>query len=90
MGEELDLTIREAIPEDAGKLLKTTRQIGRETEFLVMDEKGINLPEELLAIQLEDIYESPNNVLFVALLGEQIIGTASLKGSNEKRIAHIA
>ena len=90
MGEELDVTIREAIPEDAGKLLKTTRQIGRETEFLVMDEKGINLPEELLAIQLEDIYESPNNVLFVALLGEQIIGTASLKGSNEKRIAHIA
>lgn len=90
MGEELDLTIREAIPEDAAELLKMTRQIGRETEFLVMDEKGINLPEELLAIQLEDIYESPNNTLFVALLGEQIIGTASLKGSNEKRIAHIA
>src|SRR5699024_8844792 len=79
MGEELDLTIREAIPEDAAELLKMTRQIGRETEFLVMDEKGINLPEELLAIQLEDIYESPNNTLFVALLGEQIIGTASLK-----------
>lgn len=90
MGEELDLTIREAIPEDAAELLKMTRQIGRETEFLVMDEKGINLPEELLAIQLEDIYESPNNTLFVALFGEQIIGTASLKSSNEKRIAHIA
>lgn len=89
MSEELELTIREAIPSDAAELLKTTRTIGQETEFLVMDEKGINLPEELLAIQLEDIYESSNNTLFVALLGDKIVGTASLKGSNEKRISHI-
>lgn len=90
MSEAVELTIREAVPADAAELLKTTRQIGQETEFLVMDEKGINLPEELLAIQLEDIYESPNNTLFVALLGDKIVGTASLKGASEKRIAHIA
>lgn len=90
MSESIDLTIREAIPTDAVALLKTTRQIGQETEFLVMDEKGINLPEELLAIQLEELYESSMNVLFVALLGDKIVGTASLKTSPEKRISHIA
>lgn len=89
MSEALDLIIREAIPEDAAQLLKVTRKIGEETEFLVMDEKGINLPEELLALQLADIYESESNVLFVALLGDEIVGTASIKSDSEKRIAHI-
>lgn len=89
MSEALELTIREAIPEDAEQLLKVTRKIGEETEFLVMDEKGINLPEELLALQLADIYENTSNVLFVALLGDQIVGTASIKSDKEKRIKHI-
>ncbi|MHC5268377.1 N-acetyltransferase family protein [Enterococcus sp. LJL98] len=89
MSEALDLIIREAIPEDAAQLLKVTRKIGEETAFLVMDEKGINLPEELLALQLADLYESESNVLFVALFGDKIVGTASIKSDSEKRIAHI-
>ncbi len=64
MSEELNITIREAIPDDAAQLLTVMRQIGQETEFLVMDEAGIELPEELLALQLADLYESSSNVLF--------------------------
>ena len=54
MSEELNITIREAIPDDAAQLLTVMRQIGQETEFLVMDEAGIELPEELLALQLAE------------------------------------
>lgn len=90
MSDALELTIREAIPSDAAELLTVSRKIGEETEFLVMDEKGIHLPEELLAIQLADLYESDTNVLFLAFLGDQIVGQASLKSASEKRIAHIA
>ena len=35
MSEELNITIREAIPDDAAQLLTVMRQIGQETEFLV-------------------------------------------------------
>lgn len=90
MSEAVELTIREAIPSDAAQLLAVSRKIGEETEFLVMDKQGINLPEELLAIQLADLYESDANVLLLALLGDQIVGQASLKSAPEKRIAHIA
>ena len=82
MSEELNITIREAIPDDAAQLLTVMRQIGQETEFLVMDEAGIELPEELLALQLADLYESPSNVLFLALVDDRIVGT-------ERRIKHI-
>ena len=78
MSEELNITIREAIPDDAAQLLTVMRQIGQETEFLVMDEAGIELPEELLALQLADLYESPSNVLFLALVDDRIGGTASI------------
>lgn len=89
MSEELNITIREAIPDDAAQLLTVMRQIGQETEFLVMDEAGIQLPEELLALQLADLYESPSNVLFLALVDECIVGTASIKSQPERRIKHI-
>mgnify|MGYP003465179078 FL=1 len=89
MSEELNITIREAIPDDAAQLLTVMRQIGQETEFLVMDEAGIELPEELLALQLADLYDSPSNVLFLALVDDRIVGTASIKSQPERRIKHI-
>ena len=52
-------------------------KIGSETPYLVMDERGMAMSTTELAENLATLYESPNNVLLVALAGEAIIGTAS-------------
>ena len=89
MAEEISVVIREATPEDAQEILTMSKQVGSETEFLVMDEEGLQLSPERLALELGYLAESTNNLLLVALVGEEIVGTASVKATNEYRIAHI-
>ncbi|MHC5247717.1 GNAT family N-acetyltransferase [Enterococcus sp. LJL90] len=89
MAEEIEITIREAVPEDAAAILILSKKIGGETDFLVMDETGLNLTEEQEALQLAAIYESENNVLFVALANEAIVGLASIHSDSSPKTAHI-
>jgi len=86
---DLQITIREAIPADAAELLAVLKLIGKETPFLVMDEKGLELTNEEMMYNLADLYESPNNVLLVALVDGLIVGTASVKASAKQRMEHI-
>lgn len=86
---DVSITIREAIPADAAEILAVMKQLSRETDFLVLDEVGMQLTPELLALNLADIYESENNLLLLALADEKIIGTASVKAAGEPSVAHI-
>lgn len=89
MSEAVDVVIREAIPDDARELLQLSRQVSIETEYLVMDETGMDLTPEMLALHLENLYESANNLLLVAFVNDQLVGNASVKASQEHRVAHI-
>ncbi|MCH4176606.1 MAG: GNAT family N-acetyltransferase [Streptococcaceae bacterium] len=84
-----DLIIREAIPDDAAMLLNVLKQIGGESEFLTMDEKGVDISVEDEALALAAIYESPNNTLMLALVDDKIVGTASIYGDSHYRVFHI-
>ena len=86
---EVEVTLREAIPEDAAQLLALSQQVSRETDFLLMDENGMGLPVDLLAQELGAIYDSPNNFLVVAFVGEILAGAASIRAGVEPRIEHI-
>lgn len=86
---EVEITLREAIPEDAEKLLQLSKQVSLETDFLIMDERGMNLSSELLAGELAAIYESESNYLLLAFADQEVIGAASIRASDEERIAHI-
>lgn len=86
---EQTFSIREAVPTDADQLLSVMSKIGSETPYLVMDERGMAMSTAELAENLATLYESPNNVLLVALAGEAIIGTASVSASSKKRMEHI-
>ncbi|MBL1227792.1 GNAT family N-acetyltransferase [Enterococcus sp. BWB1-3] len=87
--EQIEITVREAVPDDAEQLVDVLGRVGRETAFLVMDGNGPAVTVEEMAHNLEDLYESPNNILMVALLGDQIVGTASVSASDKKRVEHI-
>ncbi|MGG5369692.1 GNAT family N-acetyltransferase [Enterococcus sp. AZ196] len=86
---EVEITLREAIPEDAEKLLQVSRKIAEETDFLIMDEAGLGLNEEMLGLQLADLYESENNLLLLAFMDEEIVGMTSVKSASEFTVAHI-
>ncbi|OTN88107.1 acetyltransferase [Enterococcus sp. 7E2_DIV0204] len=86
---EVEFTIREAIPADAADILQALRIVGRETPYLVMDEKGMEMTPDEMSENLANLYESPNNVLMVALADGKVIGTASVKASAKKRMEHI-
>ena len=86
---EVEITLREAIPDDAAALLQVSQKIAEETDFLIMDEVGLGLSEEMLSLQLADLYESENNLLLLALADEKIVGMASVKAASEFTVAHI-
>ncbi|MBV7389474.1 GNAT family N-acetyltransferase [Enterococcus alishanensis] len=87
--DNFEVIIREAIPKDAAEILAFTNIVNQETDFIVVDELGIELTEELLAINLESIYESENNILLVAEVNGMIVGNASVKASSEAPIRHV-
>lgn len=86
---EVNIVIRKAIPADAAELLKVLQVLGGETDFLVMDDLGLDMTAVEMADNLALMYESPNNLLLVALLDETIVGVASVMASAKLSIAHI-
>lgn len=86
---EVDITLREAIPDDAAYLLQVSQKIAEETDFLIMDEVGLGLNEEMLSLQLADLYESENNLLLLAFADDKIVGMASVKAAPEFTVSHI-
>lgn len=86
---EVEVTVRQAIPDDAAEILTALKIIGSETPYLVMDDQGLALSVAEMAQNLAEMYDSPNNVLLVALVDKKIVGTASVKASGKGRIEHI-
>ncbi|MBM6614628.1 GNAT family N-acetyltransferase [Desemzia sp. RIT804] len=89
MEEQVDVVIREAVPQDAEGILKHTSATAIETGFMTMGEEGPGITVEEEEEQLAKLYESDNNVLLVALIDGQIIGTASIHGSSSPKLQHI-
>lgn len=87
--EEIDIIIREAIPDDAEQIAAALQQVGRETPYLVMDGTGAAIEVEELAQNLAELYDSINNVLMVAIVNGKIVGTASVSASNKRRMEHL-
>ncbi|GCF94429.1 N-acetyltransferase [Enterococcus florum] len=89
MSEELQVTLREAIPDDAAALIEVMKQLAEETDFLIMDQPALEMTLEMMALNLAALYESPNNCLFIAFVNGKIVGLASIKASDDYRVAHI-
>jgi RimJ/RimL family protein N-acetyltransferase len=87
--QEVEVIVREAIPDDAAQLLDVLRQIRSESDFLTADETDDVLTVEEEKGHLARIFDSPNNTLLLALINDEIIGTFSIHADSHKRIAHI-
>lgn len=89
MSEAIDCIIREAIPSDAAQILDLLNKTARQTGYMTQGPEGVGISVAEEAKQLSSIYTSLNNSIFVAVVEEQVIGLASIHGSDKPKIEHI-
>ena len=82
--------IREAVPDDAEKMILYLNQAGGETDNLLHGENEFIVPIEGVKRKLAMSKESENSIVLIALENEQIIARAELAGYNVARIRHRA
>lgn len=89
MNESIDCIIREAIPKDAEQVLKLLNRTATQTGFMTQGSEGVGVSVDEEMKQLDKIYSSENNCVFVAVVDEEIIGIASIHASDKPKIEHI-
>ncbi len=82
--------IREAVPDDAEKMILYLNQVGGESDNLLHGENGFKVPVEGVKRKLALSRESENSIVLIALENEQIIARAELEGYYPARIRHRA
>lgn len=87
--KEVELLIREAEAQDAAELVAFLNQVGTETDFMTLDEDGINLTADEMAYVIERHAELDNHLYLLAVLDGEIVGILSIAADNAKRVRHI-
>lgn len=73
-----ELVLREAIPTDAEKLIDFLKRASKESTFIEHESlQNVTVDDE--RISLDEIYNSPNDELILAILGDDIIGFTRLE-----------
>lgn len=85
----MPVIIREALPGDAGKLIKyITRLLEEPNSFLEMSEGEFKLTEKEEMQFLDDCNKSKNSIFLIAEEDGRIIGNLICKGSDREKIKH--
>ena len=82
--------IREAVPDDAEKMISYLNQVGGESDNLMHGKNELNVPVEGVKRKLAMSKDSENSVVLIALDNDQIIARAELVGYYPARIRHRA
>ena len=82
--------IREAVPDDAEKMILYLNQVGGESDHLLHGENEFTVPIEGVKRKLAMSKDSENSIVLIALENEQIIARAELDGYYAARIRHRA
>ena len=82
--------IREAVPDDAEKMIAYLNQVGGESDNLLHGENGFTVPIEGVIRKLAMSKDSENSIVLIALENEQIIARAELEGYYAARMRHRA
>ena len=84
----MSILIREALPRDAEEILLHSKICGGETDNLSYGEEGFRFTIVEEVKFLENLLKSHNQILLVADVKGNIVGTASYTTSNIKRLSH--
>ncbi len=84
------LWVRQARGTDAAACLAYLRCVGGESDYLLVGPEGVPLTEAQEAEFLEAQFDKPDRRMFVALIGDEVVGLANVEAKTHKRIAHNA
>ena len=82
--------IREAVPDDAEKMIAYLNQVGGESDNLLHGKNEFHVPAEGVKRKLAMSKDSENSIVLIALDNDQIIARAELEGYYAPRIRHRA
>lgn len=82
------LIIRNALVEDAPRLIELIKKLDTETSFLLREPDEFNMTVEMEEKFLEEKLDSETGILIIAEVDGNIIGSCSLEGSKRKRLRH--
>ncbi len=80
--------IREAVPDDALRLLRYLNEVTAETDFLSMGPGDFDWPEEKERQFIDDHRQADNKLLLVAELEGRIAGILGYTGDDRPRLHH--
>lgn len=84
-----NIIIREATAADAPACIEHSRRVGYETDNLSFGADGFPISLEGEKEYIEMMYADPHSVLYVAVRGDDVVGTVSLNGL-PRRMSHRA
>ena len=84
----MEITYREARPEDAKALLDYLKTVGGESDNLSFGAEGLPFSVEAEEAYLENLQKNPRSRSLLALDGDSIVGHSSIDGSSHPRFGH--
>lgn len=84
----MQFTITRAAGEDAAQMLQFLNKVGGETDNLTFGEEGFPVDLAGETAYLKSNCTNPYNAVFVARMGDRIVGNASFTGSSRPRLCH--
>ena len=85
----MKIEIRKAVPEDAAELLDFLRLAGGETDNLTFGKEGVPFTVDDEMKYLQSLSDSNVSALFIAKIGDEIVGEASFSSCSADRLKHI-
>ncbi|AOM83867.1 GNAT family N-acetyltransferase [Salisediminibacterium beveridgei] len=82
--------IRVAVPEDARNILGYLKQVGGESDHLLIDGWGLPISEAEEISILQKMKDDPGACMLVGEMDEKLVSIASYQASSNQRIAHHA
>lgn len=86
---EFNITLRQAIPDDAKNLINAISQLNQETPYLVVSPHALNMSPDTMAHEIDYIYNAPNQFILLALNHDDIIGVATIVSDDDTAFQHV-
>lgn len=85
----MEITLREATPQDASAILALIETLNEETSFVLINSQAINMSVATMAGEIEAISELKNQLLLLATTEDSVVGLATVTTDTDPAIAHI-
>lgn len=85
----MEITLREAMPNDASAILALIETLNEETSFVLINSHAINMATETMAGEIAAISEMKNQLLLLATTKQSIVGLATVTTDTDPAVAHV-